>query len=61
MTKPYQDRDVTLVPRHSGPGIGFTRVCFQCNRKRRELGGKTDKRTKMWSCADCVAFKGEKK
>lgn len=57
VTKPYQDRDVTLVPRHSGTGIGFTRICFDCNKKRIERGGKTDKRTRMWQCAVCVESK----
>ena len=61
MTKPYQDRDVTLLPRHAGPGIGFTRKCFGCNLNRIDRGGKTDKRTRMWHCAGCVATKEEAK
>jgi hypothetical protein len=61
VTKPYQDRDVTLTAKHAGPGMGFTRNCFSCKENRTDRGGKTDKRTKMWNCADCVAAKEERK
>jgi hypothetical protein len=34
-------------------GIGFTRHCFTCEKKKNASGGKTDRRTQMWSCMDC--------
>ena len=61
MTRPHQDRDVTLVERPAGAGMGFTRICFACQRSRNDRGGKTDKRTKMWNCASCAAAREAKK
>jgi hypothetical protein len=38
----------------SGVGsLTFTRNCWACRINKEALGGKTDKRTKMWCCAGC--------
>jgi hypothetical protein len=36
--------------------IGFTRHCFLCKKNKNAAGGKTDKRTSMWKCKDCLKF-----
>lgn len=43
------------------PGITFTRNCFVCSKNKTALGGRTDKRTRMWVCADCLLTKQEKR
>lgn len=61
MTRYHRDRDVTLVVRPAGPGMGFTRNCFGCKQNKIDRGGKTDKRTRMWHCAACIEAKAAAK
>jgi len=57
MTRVHKDRDLTMKSRPAGPGIGFTRNCFVCKKNKIATGGKTCKRTKMWTCAGCLGVK----
>jgi len=33
--------------------IGFTRICFVCDKKKAALGGTFNPRIKVWKCAAC--------
>jgi hypothetical protein len=33
--------------------IGFTRICFVCDKKKTALGGTFNPRQKVWKCAAC--------
>ena len=33
--------------------IGFTRICFVCDKKKVALGGTFNPRQKVWKCAGC--------
>lgn len=37
--------------------IGFTRVCFTCDKKKVALGGTFNPRMKVWKCAGCSGAK----
>lgn len=37
--------------------IGFTRVCFTCDKKKVALGGTFNPRMKVWKCAGCSEVK----
>ena len=34
-------------------GTAMLRMCFGCQKKRAELGGGLNKRTRMWYCVTC--------
>lgn len=55
-----RNTDVSMRVRNAGAGMGFTRSCSSCSHNRVSLGGRLDKRTKMWRCAQCVAAKEAK-
>lgn len=48
-------RAVDLTHRQAGcpSGTAMLRMCFGCNKRRAELGGHVNKRTRMWYCAAC--------
>lgn len=37
------------------PGLALKRLCADCNQPRSSEGGKTDKRTRQWTCSVCLA------
>ena len=45
--------DVTAKQSPNGSGHLLRRMCFACNLPKTELGGLTNKRTRMWTCAAC--------
>lgn len=53
--KPRADnQDLTERARPAGRGLHITRNCFACKTNKAALGGRIDKRTRMWLCATCV-------
>lgn len=46
-------RDNTQRRESGSPGVVSGRLCWTCSKVRSDLGGRTDKRTRMWSCAHC--------
>lgn len=48
-------RDLTAVQNPNGSGMSMRKMCFTCRRPRPDEGGRTDKRTRMWSCGSCNA------
>lgn len=42
-------------------GMQILRMCFTCNERRADRGGRTNRRTRQWSCAGCTSgMKGAK-
>lgn len=48
-------KDLTAIRTAPGVGMNIRKMCFTCNKPRSDAGGRWNKRTKMWSCAACVA------
>lgn len=46
--------DLSMQRTITGTGASLQRRCWVCNRNRALLGGQTDKRTRLWRCAECV-------
>lgn len=47
-------RDLTMVQPKSAPNLCALRRCWACNQNKATLGGRLDKRTRLWRCAACV-------
>ncbi len=47
-------RDVTHRQATHGTGSLIARLCARCGQPRMPLGGRTDKRTRQWTCAGCT-------
>lgn len=50
-------KDVSTQGHSLSPGHHSSRLCFGCSKPRISTGGRTDKRTRMWYCVDCVPLK----
>jgi len=53
MIKQTHPLDVSMVQPAAGPGYPRNRMCWGCSKPRADLGGKTDRRTRLWTCAGC--------
>jgi len=51
------NKDTSMQTGGAGPGLVYSRMCFECNQRKQVLGGKTDKRTRVWRCAGCIERK----
>lgn len=51
--------DVSGRQRSVGQGMQMLRMCFTCNQRRLQTGGRVNPRTRQWSCAICCG-KGAK-
>lgn len=54
MNRYSPERDLTASLHKLATGVHALRRCWACNQNKATLGGRLDKRTRLWRCAACV-------